>query len=148
MARIDRSRLDGAALPMRMTVATRFSDMDVLGHVNNAAAAVLLQEARAGLNREAGYTDVRDGLRPVVASLTIEYAGEMHHPTPVVIETGVLSVGRTSLVVGQIGRQDGRITLYAETVLVMTKGKRPTPIPDSLRAAYERVLIRPTQVVA
>jgi acyl-CoA thioester hydrolase len=148
VARIDRRRLDGAALPMSMTVATRFSDMDVLGHVNNAAAAVLLQEARAGLNREAGYYEVRDGLRPVVASLTIEYAGEMHHPMPVVIETGVLSVGRTSLVVGQIGRQDGRITLYAETVLVMTDGKRPTPIPDLLRAAYERVLIRPEQVVA
>ena len=149
MARIDRSRLDGATLPISITVATRFTDMDVLGHVNNAAAAVLLQEARAGLNRAAGYSDVRDGLRPVVASLTIEYAGEMHHPAPVVIETGVLSVGRTSLVVGQVGRQDGRITLYAETVLVMTDGKRPTPIPDALRAAYERVLIRrPEQVVA
>ena len=148
MARIDRSRLDGAAFPTSVTVATRFSDIDVLGHVNNAAAAVLLQEARAGLNRQAGYSEVREGLRPVVASLTIEYAGEMHHPAPVVIETGVLSVGRTSLVVGQIGRQDGRVTLYAETVLVMTDGKRPTPIPDSLRAAYERALIRPEQVVA
>lgn len=148
MARIDRSRLDGAAFPTSMTVATRFSDIDVLGHVNNAAAAVLLQEARAGLNRQAGYSEVREGLRPVVASLTIEYAGEMHHPAPVEIETGVLSVGRTSLVVGQIGRQHGLVTLYAETVLVMTDGKRPTPIPDSLRAAYERVMIRPAQVVA
>lgn len=149
MARIDRSRLDGAAFPTSMTVATRFSDIDVLGHVNNAAAAILLQEARGGLNPQAAsISDLRDGLRTVVASLTIEYAGEMHYPAPVVIETGVLSVGRTSLVVGQVCRQHGRITLYAETVLVMTDGKRPTLIPDSSRAAYERALIRPAQVVA
>ena len=148
MARIDRRRLDGADFPTTMTVATRFSDMDVLGHVNNAAAAVLLQEARTGLNHQAGYSELREGLRPVVASLTIEYAGEMHHPGPVEIETGVLSLGRTSLVVGQRARQGGRVTLYAETVLVMTDGERPTPIPDSLRAAYERVMIRPRELQA
>lgn len=148
MARIDRQRLDGAAFPTTMTVATRFSDMDTLGHINNAAAAVLLQEARAGMNRQAGYSELREGLRPVVASLTIEYAGEMHHPEPVEIATGVLSVGRTSVVVGQVGRQGGRPTLYAETVIVMTDGKEPTPIPDSLRAAYERVKIRSAEIAA
>lgn len=148
MARIDRRRLDGAAFPTTMTVATRFSDVDAQGHINNAAAAVLLQEARAGLNRSAGYSELREGLRPVVASLTIEYAEEMHHPAPVEIETGVLSVGRSSLVVGQVGRQGDRITLYAETVLVMTNSQGPTAIPDSLRAAYERVMIRPREALA
>ena len=148
VARIDRRRLDGAAFPTTMTVATRFSDLDTLGHVNNAAAAVLLQEARAGLNRSAGYSELKAGLRPVVASLTIEYAGEMHHPEPVEIDTGVLEIGRTSVVIGQVGRQGGRVTLYAETVLVMTDGKAPTPIPDTLRAAYERVLIRSAEAFA
>lgn len=143
MARIDRGRLDGAAFPMTMTVPTRFSDVDVQGHVNNAAAAVLLQEARTGLNRQAGFSDLRAGLRPVVAALTIEYAGEMHHPGPVEISTGVLQIGRSSIVVGQLGRQDGRPTLYAETVLVITNGEGPTPIPNDLRAGYQRMMIRP-----
>jgi acyl-CoA thioester hydrolase len=148
VARIDRRRLDGADFPTSMTIATRFSDLDVQGHVNNAAAAVLLQEARAGLNRAAAVSELREGLRPVVASLLIEYAGEMHHPEPVEIATGVLEIGRTSVLIGQVGRQGGRTTLYAETVLVMTAGAGPTPIPDSLRAAYERATIRPAEVVA
>lgn len=145
MARIDRRRLDGAAFPTTMTVATRFSDVDPQGHINNAAAAVLLQEARADLNRSAGVSELREGLRPVVASLTIEYAGEMHHPAPVEIATGVLSIGRTSLVIGQLGRQGGRPALYAETVLVMLDGQGPAPIPDALRAAYARATIRPRE---
>lgn len=143
MARIDRQRLDGAAFPVTNTIQTRFSDVDMQGHINNAAAAVILQEARVGLNRTAGFSEIREGLRPVVAALNIEYAGEMHHHAPVEVSTGVLSIGRTSVVVAQLARQDGRATLYGETVLVMTDSAGPAAIPPTLRDAFERVLIRP-----
>jgi acyl-CoA thioester hydrolase len=148
LARIDRQRLDGAAFPTTITVPTRFTDIDLLGHVNNAAAAIILQEGRGGLNRLAGLGELREGLRPVVAALTIEYVGEMYHPEPIEIETGVLSVGRTSVVVGQRARQAGRITLYAETVLVLTGDEGPTPLPEALRTAYQRIMIRPAEVTA
>ena len=143
MARIDRQRLDGAAFPVTSTIQTRFSDVDMQGHINNAAAAVILQEARVGLNRTAGFSEIREGLRPVVAALSIEYAGEMHHHAPIEVSTGVLSIGRTSVVLAQLARQDGRATLYGETVLVMTDSDGPAAIPPALRDAYERVLIRP-----
>ena len=142
MARIDRQRLDTATFPVTSAIQTRFTDLDTQGHVNNAAAAVILQEARVALNRTAGFSEIRAGLRPVVAALHIEYVDEMHHHAPVEVSTGLLAIGRTSVVVGQKARQEGRTTLYAETVLVMTTADGPTEIPPALRDAYAGVLIR------
>lgn len=142
MARIDRQRLDGAVFPVTSAIQTRFTDVDMQGHVNNAAAAVILQEARVALNRAAGFSELREGLRPVVAALHIEYVDEMHHHAAVEVSTGLLSIGRTSVLVGQVARQEGRTTLYAETALVMTTADGPTEIPPTLRSAYERVMIR------
>jgi acyl-CoA thioester hydrolase len=140
--RIDRQRLDGAAFPVTATIQTRFDDIDSQGHVNNAAAAVILQEARVELNRAARLVDTRDGLRVVVAALSIEYAGEMHHPEPIEVGVGVLAIGRSSVTIGQLARQGGRPTLYAETVLVMTDADGPAAMPQALRDAYEGLMIR------
>lgn len=41
-SRIDRERLDAVDFPIRVDVPIRFNDLDVLGHVNNTAAAVIL----------------------------------------------------------------------------------------------------------
>jgi acyl-CoA thioester hydrolase len=142
VARIDRQRLERAAFPLTTHIQTRFVDLDIQGHVNNAAAALILQEARVELSRIGRFLEHAGSLRPVVASLSIEYAGEMHHPDVIEIGSGILSIGRRSAVVGQLARQGGRPTLYSETVLVMTDPSGPTAIPAALRAAYEAVMIR------
>lgn len=143
MARIDRERLAAAAFPLTTTIQTRFDDIDSQGHVNNAAAAVILQEARVALNQAARLMDVRGAVRPVVAALSIEYAAEMHHPAPIEVASGILKIGRTSVTIGQVARQEGRPSLYAETVLVMLGPDGPAEIPPAVRTAYETLLIRP-----
>ena len=45
------------------------------------------------------------GLRPVVAGLRIEFALELHYPGVVEVCTGIVSIGRTSFSVAQVGRQ-------------------------------------------
>ena len=142
MARIDRKRLDAAEFPVTVEIATRFADLDMQGHVNNAAAALLLQEARAAFNRTANLPDLKGKLRAMVAALSIEYAGEMGYPAPVEISTGILDIGRTSFTLVQIARQHGRAGLYAQTVMVVADADGPAPIPDRLRAAYDRLRIR------
>ena len=142
MARIDRERLNGATFPVSFMLQTRFDDLDMQGHVNNAAAVVMLQEARAHFNRTAaGIFEHLGGRRALVAGLTVEYAGEMQHPAPIEIRTGVLAVGRSSITLGQIAFQDGAPRLYAQIVLVIADDGGPTTIPDTLRAAYERLMI-------
>ena len=143
MARIDRERLDGGVFPLAMEIQTRFADIDAQGHVNNAAAAVILQEARVGLNQASQLIDFRSDVRPVVAALSIEYAAEMFHGAPIEVLSGVLKVGRTSVTIGQLARQNGRPSLYGETVLVALGPEGPAEIPPALRDAYEKLLIRP-----
>jgi acyl-CoA thioester hydrolase len=143
MRRLDRQRLDAAEFPVVTEIPIRYDDLDSLNHVNNAAAAVLLQEARGQFGHSAGLHELmgRD-LRTIVAALAIEFSDEMLFPGVVVIRTGVLDIGRTSLLVGQRGQQDARTTLYAETVLVMSDDDGPTPIPPPIRAAFESLRIR------
>jgi acyl-CoA thioester hydrolase len=141
VARIDRKRLDGARFPVITTIATRYDDMDPQGHINNAAAAVILQEARVDLNRAARLPQMESELRTVVASLHIEYAGEMYHPQPIEVATGILALGRTSLTFGQVARQGGRTTLYAETVIVMTDEIGPIEISGALREAFAKLAL-------
>lgn len=142
MARIDRKRLDDGAFPILAKIPMRFTDLDVQGHVNNAASAVILQEARVAFNKAAGLVSRLEGLRPVVAALSIEYADEMYPPEPIEVRTGVLAIGRTSVTIGQVARQGGRATLYAETVLVLIDTAGPAAISGSIREAYEGLLIR------
>jgi acyl-CoA thioester hydrolase len=141
MARIDRARLEAARFPVVGDVPTRWHDLDNLGHVNNAAVAVILQEARSHFVHAGRVNEFRGELRTLVAALTIEYVAEMHFPGAIEVSTGVLHIGRTSLVLGQVGRQGGRTTLYAETVMVMADADGPTPIPDDIRAVLEALLV-------
>ena len=142
MARIDRERLDGAVFPVSATIHTRYDDIDSQNHVNNAAAAVILQEARVNLHYAAHRTDLSVDLRTVVAAVTIEYAGEMLHPSAIEIGTGILKIGRKSVTIAQRASIEGRPTLYAETTLVFTDDAGPVEIPAALRLAYEQFLIR------
>ena len=142
MARIDRDRLKAGAFPVLMTVDTRFADLDVQGHVNNSAAVTLLQEARAQLHRVAQLAELREGLRPMIAGLCVEYAAEIHYPGPLDIHGGILSLGRTSYVIGQVARQAGRDCLYAEVAVALADENGPAPLPVALRESFEKLKIR------
>ncbi|MDO6414503.1 thioesterase family protein [Sphingomonas sp. BIUV-7] len=136
MSRIDRNRIDAAREPVVELIATRFADLDMQGHINNGAAVTLLQEARTRFNGAIGLPRMTHSLRAMVASLRVEFARELYHPAPVEIATTILSVGRTSFVMGQALRQNGQSAVYAETVIVMADADGPTPLPEDVRRAY------------
>jgi acyl-CoA thioester hydrolase len=143
-SRIERERLDAVDFPIRVEVPLRFSDLDTLGHVNNAAVGVILQEARVGFSQHAALPGLDKGFRTVVAGLRIEFAAELLYPGAVEVCMGIVAVGRTSFTLVQVGRQNGLSALYAEVTLVMSSANGPTPIPDELRAALERLRIIPS----
>lgn len=129
MSRIDRALLENATFPFQLSVATRFADVDQLGHINNVATAALLQEGRIRFLLSLGLTGVAE--RPVViAASSIEYARDMLWPQTVDVATGVLGIGRTSFRLGQTARQKDMIGAYAEVVLVMRDGVGPAPLPE------------------
>jgi len=140
-SRIDRQHFDAIDFPIRVEVPIRFDDLDVLGHVNNAAAAAILQEGRVAFNQSAALPSLGSGLRPVVAGLRIEFALELHYPGVIEVCTGIVSIGRTSFTMAQVGRQDGRGALYGEVTLVITGANGPAPIPDELRTAIQQLRV-------
>jgi acyl-CoA thioester hydrolase len=144
MARIDRARLTEGVFPYRLEVPTRFSDLDMQGHINNVAVAGIVQEARARFAQDMGLGAlVRErGCALMVASLLIEYAGEMRHPPPVEVSVGLLEIGRTSYRVAQVVRQEGRIGAFAEMVQVASKNGASAPFDDAWREKLESLLIK------
>lgn len=141
MNRIDRARLDRANFPAIIEVETRFDDLDMQGHVNNAAVVVILQEARVKFNRSAGAAMFKGKLRYMVAALHVEYAAEIMHPEPIAVHMGLLAIGRTSFTVAQMIRQNGRSAAYAETVIVIADENGPLALPPELRAGFEKLLL-------
>jgi acyl-CoA thioester hydrolase len=141
MARIDRERLKSANLPVVSRISTRFADLDSFNHVNNAAAPVILQEARYDFGMASGMNEI-EGARILVGALYVDYVGQMFFPGVIEIHSGIVSIGRTSAVLGQVARQEGRPTMYAETVMITVDDDGPKPIPEALRAAYERLSAR------
>ena len=141
MARLDRARLTDGTFPFHCEVATPFTDVDVLGHINNVAMAAIFQEARACFARAFDLTNVIRGRRVVVASVTIEFADELFHPDPVQVSVGVLEIGRTSYRLGQVARQNGRIGAYAEIVLGASDKTGTVPFGEEWRAKLESLKV-------
>jgi acyl-CoA thioester hydrolase len=137
MTRIDRARLQEGVFPHRCEIATRYSDLDQLGHVNNVAAAEILQEARARFVAAADLTWGNPRPQVVVASSLIEFVSDLTSPEPVEVSTALLEIGRTSFRLGQVARQGRGIGLYAEIVQVVRDAQGPMPIPDDWRTKLE-----------
>lgn len=135
--RIDRERLQLANFPFCYEMQTRFADLDKVGHVNLMA---FFQEGR---NRFIYAFDLMKAApcMLVVAAMNIEFSGDLFHPDPIEIHTGLLEVGRSSFKVGQIACQKGRISAYAEVVQVARGEGGKLALPDAWRPLLERMMI-------
>src|ERR1700761_4493612 len=109
MGRPAAERLALATHPVRFDTAPRFGDLDPLRHLNNAALARIYEDGRVRfLDSSGARTGWEPGCRFVVAEVTIRYLAEGRYPDPLVLGTGVLSIGRSSFVIAQALFQNGR----------------------------------------
>ena len=123
----------------------RFSDTDMLGHVNNASFAVYCETGRTQCILRHVMGDDTKGLVFVMARLTIDFTSEVHWPAQIDIGTAVLSIGRTSFQVGQglfVGDQCVAIA-EASVVLIDAATRKPCVIPDVMRTRMNELLITP-----
>jgi acyl-CoA thioester hydrolase len=120
----------------------RWGDMDAFNHVNNAAYATYVEEARLRwfATFEGGWMDADCG--PVLAAQTINYRLPIEWPATLQIELFLERSGNSSLGVGfRILADDAARTLHADgsTVLVWIDRRlgRSTPLPAAVRRAIE-----------
>jgi acyl-CoA thioester hydrolase len=121
----------------------RYADIDANDHVNNTTFSVLCESGRVNMFRTQFGDGPRTGFYFIVARLAIDYLAELRYPGRARTGTWVARVGRTSIGVGQVLLgEDGRAAALSECVSVTMDSatRRPTPLPDALRAKAEALL--------
>ncbi len=129
---------DLSTFTIRTTVSVRYNDLDPLGHVNNAALGIFLEEARCQLITPRIKSHGKH-LDRVLAAAQMQHLKEMHYPGAVRVGTRVTRIGAKSFSLAPGVFQDDVCTGTAELTLVFFDlEKRATvgPQPD-VRAFLE-----------
>jgi len=135
-------RLSLERYPLRLTLQTRYGDMDANAHLNNVAIARLVEEARVrfhyAVKVRVASTDP-SGIMIVHAA--IDYLGEGAYPGDVEAGVAVAGIGGSSyrLAIGLF--QNGKAFALADSVMVNLGEDRSgsAPVGAELRARLEEM---------
>jgi acyl-CoA thioester hydrolase len=119
-----------------------FSDVDMLGHVNNAKYLTYFETARTEHMFSAFGSPAEKGFGIIIARAEIDYRSPAKWNDELVVKIRPSSLGRSSWVYEYEILKDGEKRLVAEgkTIQVSfdySKGK-PIPIPHDLRAKLQK----------
>ena len=142
MAKPEGWRLDPAAYPFSTDIATRWADLDLLGHINNVSMAGLFEEGRGKFNRTLDLHRENSGIRWLIAGVDLAYLAEAHHPAPVTMASGIGAIGTKSWSIFTAAFQDGKCVATCETTLVYTDASGPAAFSDAHRAKLEAMRVR------
>jgi acyl-CoA thioester hydrolase len=132
-------QLDPANYPFKHRAETRFADLDLLGHINNVSMAGLFEHGRGMFNHAIEVERRAPGQRWLIVSVAIEYIAEAHFPEHVEIASGILRIGSSSWDIASAAFQGGACKATCITTIVLTDANGPTPLPQELRAEFERL---------
>jgi len=104
--------------PLQTYEKLRYADTDRQGHVNNAVFSTMLETGRVELLYAPGSPLFAEGCAFVIASLYLDFHGEITWPGQVDIGTRVSNIGRSSVTLEQGVFQDQQCVASAQTVIV------------------------------
>jgi acyl-CoA thioester hydrolase len=123
----------------RMPVRRRFSDIDVLGHVNNVAYLEYMQEARVHAMWDAKIAE-GIGITHVVVRQEIDYKRAIKlAEDPLIVEVWVSDIGRTSYTFSYRIFDEIGLASEAKSIMVAIDVETGAPlrISEQLREALE-----------
>ncbi|KZN29453.1 thioesterase [Pseudoalteromonas luteoviolacea S2607] len=99
-------------------IMPRFSETDVLGHINNTVLPVWFEAARAPI-----FKIFTPDLNPhnwklIVAKVEVTFKGELFYGQQVEIKTAIEKIGKSSFVILQQAWQHGECCAEGRTVMV------------------------------
>ncbi|MCF7501140.1 thioesterase family protein [Pseudoalteromonas sp. L1] len=99
-------------------ISPRFSETDVLGHINNTVLPIWFEAARVPI-----FKFFTPDLNPhdwklIIAKVEVSFVGELFYGHEVEIKTSVEHIGSSSFVVRQEAWQQGTCCAVGKTVLV------------------------------
>lgn len=118
-------------------IDTRWSDLDMMGHVNNVVYMTYFESARVEALCSSGGLDQQSGVGVVVVQANISYRDSATHPSRLKVVTTLKSLGNTSLVLHHSLQDREGDHLYCEAdvtcVCVSLQDGKPVSVPASLR---------------
>ncbi|MGY1913947.1 acyl-CoA thioesterase [Blastococcus sp. SYSU DS0973] len=119
-------------------VRLRWSDPDMLGHVNHARALSLLEDARLALG------DDHAGGGLILARLEVDYLRQLYYRVgeELCVHSWVTRLGTKSFTMRQELAQDGEVAIRADVVLVVFDfaANASRPMTEAERAHWTRYL--------
>jgi acyl-CoA thioester hydrolase len=133
--------MDPSGGDVQIRLLIRWSDIDSLGHVNNAVYLNYLEEAR---DRLIGQLFGRRAWDFVLARVAIDYRSELiQDDGEVVVSCGVSGYGRSSIRTWErVEKRDGTVSAEAESVLVARdlKVSKSRPLTEDETGILDAVL--------
>jgi acyl-CoA thioester hydrolase len=129
--------------PVHWPVLTRWTDNDMFGHLNNAVYYELFDTAiNAWINTSTDVDPVSAPWLGVVAESGCRYFAELAFPDPLVVGLSVTRLGTSSVTYRLAVFEPGEASAAEPAaavghwvhVYVDRATRRPTPIPDAIRA--------------
>ncbi|TVQ90253.1 MAG: acyl-CoA thioesterase [Deltaproteobacteria bacterium] len=130
----------------RLQHTVRSTEVDFLGHVNNAKYQEYLEWGRFGWIRDAALTRDRFAharIAPVVVHVSLDYKREAVLDDVLTIETALVKIGNRSLHFRQrVLREGGEVACDGKVVLALfnLETRQSSALPDELRAELERLI--------
>lgn len=143
---IDLSKVDAAHYPYRRRFPTRFSDNDMLNHLNNVMYYEFIQSVVVQFQMEVGQVDwARDEVAPVVVESRCRFLKPISFPETVTAGLKVVRIGRSSVTfaIGLYGDDLTTPTALADFVHVFAHLKTETPqaIPEAACGRYREYTV-------
>ncbi len=121
--------------PSRVEVQIRFSDTDMLGHINGVSYAGFTEVGRADF-----FTKI-PGHKPwgMLVHLSMDFKRESKFGQCIEVETVPVKMGRTSMTLRQNILADGEVSVTCTSVVVWIdeETRKPTPGPAHWRLPSE-----------
>lgn len=125
-------------------LTTRWADNDVYGHVNNVTYYAYFDSIiNLFLIREGGL-DIHGPVIGLIVASSCQYHAPLAYPDELVGTLRVTKLGNSSVTyevtVAKIGAEAVAATASLTHVFVDRESRRPTPIPERIRAALARLV--------
>ena len=129
-------------------IATRWGDVDMMAHVNNAKYITYDEQARTDYMQQRQHDAGLTGPHFILARIACDFIEQLRHPSQIDYGMRILRIGRSSLVTQGALFVGDRCHARTEGVIVWFDyaTQKATPVPEAVRAAIRNYeVVRPEE---
>ncbi len=119
----------------RTDIQVRFNDSDMLGHLNNTAYALYVEQARVDFFRSLGLKKIT----LILAHISLDFRKQVTFGDSIYVETSVEKIGNSSITLLQAIYANGEVAAETTSVVVLFDydAQKSKAIPSELRERLE-----------